>query len=118
MNIPNINWKEKETMFEPEKWTWLEVVTDEFIIPLGFPTEEDVETLYIICGGIFGVSRGEYATSIGSITSRLFVLYGNVFSPSLLNIEFLRVNELSGGGKVFIDVTKNIVRESKLNKIL
>ena len=116
--MPSINWKEKETMFHPEKWTWLEV-TSEFNIPLGYPSDEELsESLEIKKGQIFAVSRGEYSTAEGFIKSCIFVFYGKRFSPSYLNIAFLEINELSRGGKVFIDVTKNVLRENKLNQIL
>ena len=66
MYIPSINWKEKETMFHPEKWMWLEV-NSEFNIPLGFPTDSSenkvMETLELKRGEIFAVSRGEYSTT-------------------------------------------------------
>lgn len=113
-----IDWTD-ENKFSPEKWTWLELLTD-FSIPIwGDTIHHTDQTLDLKKGDIFAVSFGEYQDTDKHFKECLWLFHnGKLTALKYLNPEFLELNELKSGGKVFADVTVNIKRLHKLNQIL
>ena len=84
-----------------------------------FDEIEDKGTLELKKGQIFGIAEGEYLhpKRPGVILSNSFLLLKKFFQPCLLSKEFIILNEYPQG-KLFLDVTQNVLREQKLNQIL
>ena len=118
MTISKIDWRDKETMFQPEKWTWIELLND-FNIPLGFPTDShSSETLELKKGDVFAISIGEYIDITNDIKESLFITCNDTFSPCFMSCEFLKLNEIKSHGKLFVNVTTKVLRNKKINQIL
>ena len=119
ISFNTIDWRDKDK-FSPEKWTWLELLTD-FSIPIGdhwYNSNLDTN-LELKKGDIFAVSFGEYQDNDNHIKECLWLIYnGKLMALKYLSPKFLEANELKSGGKVFVDITINIKRLHKLNQIL
>jgi len=133
MVFPKIDWSD-EDKFLPEKWTWLECLCD-FNIPVGHINStaawsrgfgpvggfNDKHEKVWKCekGDVFAISYGEYQDTDKQLKMCLWGVYKGELQPCpALTPEFIEINEIKMGGKVFADVTLNIKRLQKLNQIL
>ena len=120
MVFTKIDWCD-ENKFSPEKWTWLECLCD-FNIPVGhLDWYNDKHNRVWECekGDIFAISFGEYQDTDKQIKMCMWSVFNGDFQPCpALTPEFIEINEIGKGGKVFADVTLNIKRLQKLNQIL
>ena len=115
-----IDWRD-EDKFSPEKWIWLECLCD-FNIPVGHiikPIDKHEKVWKCEKGDVFALSYGEYQDTDKKIKMCLWGVYKDELQPcQVLTPEFIEINEIKKGGKVFADVTLNIKRLQKLNQIL
>ena len=127
MVFPKIDWLD-ENKFSPDKWIWLECLSD-FNIPVGHINStaawnrgfNDKHKKVWKCekGDVFAISYGEYQDTDKQLKMCLWGVYKGELQPCpALTPEFIEINEIKMGGKVFADVTLNIKRLQKLNQIL
>ena len=120
MIFTKIDWRD-EDKFSPEKWIWLECLCD-FNIPVGHINWFKLFHVYhweCKKGDVFALSFGEYQDTDKRIKDCLWGVFKGELQPCpALTPEFLELNEIKKGGKVFADVTLNIKRLQKLNQIL
>jgi len=119
MLFTKIDWID-EDKFSPEKWIWLECLCD-FNIPIGhiksFYSHERIWECK--SGDVFAISSGEYQDTNEQIKDCLWGVYKGELQPCpAITPDFIEINEIKKGGKVFADVTLNIKRLQKLNQIL
>jgi hypothetical protein len=120
MNLKKINWLQKDTIFQPENWNWFEMLED-FSIPLGYPHDlVGTDSMFDLKkGDILPICSGEYVLPESSrIYDSLFGCYKGDFQPLFISILFLESNEVKFGGKLFRDITQQVLRDNKLNHIL
>ena len=94
---------------------------EDFNIPLGYPHDlAGTESMFEVKKGeIIHICLGEYVIpSNQSISQCLFGCYKGDFQPLFMDVLFLEANESYRGGKIFRDITKQVLRDYKLNQIL
>lgn len=120
MTIPKINWIDKENILNPEKWVWLELLMD-FSIPYGVinPNQDCIDAWDCKKGDVIAVSLGDYQDFDKSIRTSVWAYFNNdIQICPALSVGFINANTITNGGKLFADVTVNVKRLVKLNKIL
>lgn len=124
-----VYWKDQLCLHpysNPDKWNWFQVQSD-FNIPVGhlpWLGNKDPgfgnhsECKLVVEGGVFAVAIGEYQDTDKNIRDCLWMVVDSKLYATSLSREFIKANELSHGGKLLADVTQNVIRDKKLEKIL